>query len=66
MDNNLWLAGVGRTNVTCSLRLSFLLVAALATQASSQTVLVDDFNDGNADGWTTFDSTVGQPYGPGT
>ena len=66
MDNNLWLAGVGRTNVTCSLRLSFLLVAALATQASSQTILVDDFNDGNADGWTTFDSTVGQPYGPGT
>ena len=56
-------------HVTTSFRLCFLLVTALATQAPAQTILIDDFNDGNVDGWTTFDSTVGRRgpfrYGPG-
>ena len=57
-------------DVPLSLRLSFLLVATLATRAYPQT-LIDDFSvvgpDGfSPPGWTTFDSTIGQSYGPGT
>ncbi len=51
--------------VTC-IRLSLLAVTVLATPALAQTILVDDFNDTNLDGWITVDSTVGQSYGPGT
>ena len=40
-------------------------MTALVTRASSQTILIDDFEDGNADGWSTIDSTAGRPYGPG-
>ena len=66
MNHDLRLADVGRTKVTRSLGLSFLLVTALAAQASAQTILIDDFNDGNDDGWSHIDSTGGRSYGPGT
>jgi hypothetical protein len=41
-------------------------VAALATHAVAQPILIDDFNDGNADGWTTVDFSAEESYGPGT
>ena len=66
MNSDLGLTSRWRVKTSHSFRLSFLLVTALATQASSDTVLIDDFNDGNFDGWTTIDSTAGQSYGPGT
>ena len=28
--------------------------------------LIDDFNDGNDDGWTRFDGSAAEPWGPGT
>ncbi len=46
--------------------LTFLLVAALAMQAPAQSILIDDFNDGDANGWSIIDTTIGDPYGPGT
>jgi hypothetical protein len=66
MNRDLQSAIRWRVNMTHSFRVSVLLVAALATHAAAQPILIDDFNDGNADGWTTVVSTVGQPYGPGT
>jgi len=38
----------------------------LPPTTSLDRILIDDFNDGEADGWTIIDTTVGQPYGPGT
>ena len=29
-------------------------------------ILVDDFNDGNDQGWSQFDYTAGEPFGPAT
>jgi hypothetical protein len=46
----------------------FALVAAviLAGQArAGGPVLIDDFNDGDDNGWTHVDYTIGYPYGPG-
>ena len=36
-----------------------------STYASAESILVDNFNDGNDDGWTRMDSNVGRPWGPG-
>ena len=52
-------------------KLSAIFIASVFTgaitfDATAQRILIDDFNDGVADGWTTIDSTIGQPYGPGT
>ncbi len=47
-----------------SFRLGILLVAALTTQAPAETVLIDDFNDGNDDGWSHLD-LLPATYGPG-
>ncbi len=49
------------TSVAC-----VLLVFVPAGNAFDYTILVDDFNDGNDDGWTLFDSTTDDPWGPGT
>ena len=47
-----------------ALTLAFL-VFAMSSPTSAYTVLIDDFNDGNDDGWTHVDSNAGQPWGPG-
>jgi hypothetical protein len=52
--------------MTHSFRVSVLLVAALATHAAAQPILIDDFNDGNDDGWTHIDSNDGESWGPGS
>ena len=44
-------AGVLKANVSGSLRLGVFLTAAMASLAYGQTILIDDFNDGNIDGW---------------
>ena len=36
-----------------------------ATYALVESMLIDDFNDGNDDGWTRADSNAGQAWGPG-
>ena len=49
------------------IQFSFLVSALLvATSAWAESVLIDDFDDGNLDGWEHLDSTRGQPYGPAT
>ena len=42
------------------------LLLVPAGVASAQWTLIDDFNDGNDDGWTRIDLSVGKPWGPGT
>jgi protocatechuate 3,4-dioxygenase beta subunit len=66
MNSEITINNIGKARVAGLIGLGLLLVVALTTQAFSQTILIDDFNDGNADGWTTFDWTVDQPWGPGT
>ena len=61
MNHALRMAGVGSANLTGAQGLSLFLVTILVTQAFSQTIPIDDFNDG----WSMIDSTVGRPYGPG-
>jgi len=43
----------------------FASIWLATTHASAKLILVDDFNDGNDDGWTHMDSNVGDPWGPG-
>ena len=43
----------------------FMAFAFAATHASATLILVDDFNDGNDDGWSRVDSNEGHPWGPG-
>ena len=45
----------------------FALIAlqTLIVSASAETILIDDFNDGNDDGWIHLDLLNGQPGGPG-
>lgn len=40
-------------------------VSKPTTPTTTEPVFVDDFNDGNDDGWTRMDSNVGHPWGPG-
>lgn len=61
MNHALRMASVGSTKFTGALALGTILVTILATQAFSQTIPIDNFNDG----WSMIDSTVGRPYGPG-
>ena len=65
MTNHSYTAS-GRTTILIhSFRLSLLFGAVLATSASADSILIDDFNDGNDDGWMHIDSTVGRSWGPG-
>ena len=46
---------------------AIVLVLSLPVWVAGQTVIpVDDFNDGNDDGWSPLDTTDGKPFGPGT
>lgn len=48
------------------IRLSATLLVLVATSTlQGQKILIDDFEDGNLDGWTTIDFSAGQPWGPG-
>jgi hypothetical protein len=38
----------------------------IASAASAELLLIDDFNDGNDDGWTRYDYTQSDPWGPGS
>ena len=42
------------------------VVSVIAIPSQAQFTLIDDFNDGNDEGWTHLDPTVGESYGPGT
>ena len=42
-----------------------VLLILMPTLAAAQTVLIDDFNDGNDDGWSYRDPSESEPYGPG-
>ncbi|MEJ2705455.1 MAG: hypothetical protein P8Z79_23690, partial [Sedimentisphaerales bacterium] len=66
MNREITIINITKGRVAGLISLGLLLVVALATQAFSQTILIDDFNDGDADGWTTRDASVGQSWGPGT
>ena len=47
-----------------SMGFGILVAAALAMPASAESILIDDFNDGNDDGWDHLDFIAGQPFGP--
>jgi hypothetical protein len=47
----------------CTLGLA-LATVTVATAAALNSVLIDDFNDGNDDGWSHMDYTEGMPWGP--
>ena len=62
---------ITRREQASNLRYRFLLQGLLVitlgiSQAAAETILIDDFNDGVADGWTVADSTIGSPWGPAT
>jgi hypothetical protein len=57
------------SQVICRNRLGKVLTAivsvlSLAAAASAQWVLIDDFNDGNDEGWTHQDLLASTPWGP--
>jgi protocatechuate 3,4-dioxygenase beta subunit len=66
MNSEITMTNITKARVAGLMGLGLLLVVALTTHAFTQTILIDDFNDGDADGWTTRDRTVGRPWGPGT
>lgn len=41
------------------------LAAAMCVGASADAVLIDNFDDGNDNGWSHIDNTTGNPWGPG-
>ncbi|MCH7719540.1 MAG: hypothetical protein IH988_00935 [Planctomycetes bacterium] len=43
---------------------TFFVVGAISLAAPVQAELIDDFNDGNDDGWSHFDGFEGTPWGP--
>ncbi|MEE9131672.1 MAG: hypothetical protein V3T84_16780 [Phycisphaerales bacterium] len=43
---------------------TFCVVAAVSLAAPVRADLIDDFNDGNDDGWSHFDGLQGTPWGP--
>ncbi len=43
---------------------AFVATMALATAANAPTILIDNFNDGNDDGWLREDFTLGALWGP--
>ncbi len=45
---------------------ALVLMLGLTSLAHGQVIPIDDFNDGNADGWTPIDTTIGEDFGPGT
>lgn len=48
--------------VTCTIA----VLAGSIHITKAQMMLIDDFNDGNDEGWTHIDSNDGQPWGPGS
>jgi len=66
MNRQITITNIAKDRVAGLMRLGLLLVVTLSAQAFSQTILIDDFDNGNADGWTTYDASVGEPWGPGT
>jgi protocatechuate 3,4-dioxygenase beta subunit len=66
MNREITITNIGKARVAGFLGFGLFLVVALAPQAYSQTILIDDFDDGNADGWSIIDTTIGEPWGPGT
>ncbi|MFQ5806226.1 MAG: hypothetical protein ACE5I3_07245 [Phycisphaerae bacterium] len=44
--------------------LGFTAAISLTLSASAQSILIDDFNDGNDDGWTGVDPVPGEPWDP--
>jgi protocatechuate 3,4-dioxygenase beta subunit len=66
MNRKITLTKIRKTKVVDLLWLGLLLVAALAMKAHAQTILIDDFDDDNADGWSIIDASVGESWGPGT
>jgi len=53
------------TRLTASLAFGAIFVLWCGPSAYAA-ILIDDFNDGNDDGWQRIDTTTGQPWGPGT
>lgn len=49
-----------RLKLVCT---SALLVLSVQI-AVAETILIDDFSDGNSDGWTSLDTAFAQPWGP--
>ena len=41
------------------------ILLGLTTTAYGQVIPIDDFDDGNDDGWSHVDTTIGQAWGPG-
>ena len=56
MKNSWWRNAVGAGVIVC----------LMAIIAQGQVIPIDDFNDGNDDGWTRIDTTMGETFGPGT
>jgi protocatechuate 3,4-dioxygenase beta subunit len=60
MNSEITITNIAKARVAGFIWLGLLLAVALTTQTFSQTILIDDFNDGNADGWTTLDASRGR------
>ena len=45
---------------------AIILLVPLSTGSAATTLLIDDFNDGNDEGWTHYDFSVGAPVGAGS
>lgn len=54
-----------RIRSLCVFRCLAPLLICIPQFALAETILIDDFGDGNDDGWTSFSSAVEQPWGPG-
>ena len=64
MNHVFGLASVGSRKMKRAMGFGILVAAALAMPASAETILIDDFNDGNDDGWDHLDFIADQPFGP--
>jgi hypothetical protein len=45
---------------------AYFTILIMCSTVSADTSFVDDFNDGNDNGWQRTDTTIGQAWGPGT
>ena len=66
MNRELTLTNTVTAKVVGALGCVLLIVAIMAMQAHAQTILIDDFDDGDADGWSIIDTSIDEPWGPGT
>jgi len=65
MNREITITNIGKARVAGLIGLGLLLVVTLSTQAFTQTILIDGFNDGNDDGWERIDGTIGKTWSPG-